>query len=277
MPTLRELQRSFAAALHEGAEAALLPLLRAGSLDGCERIGVYRHQLRQGFCRALALEFPVIERLVGSAYFARLAADFQRSHPSRTGDLHHIGAPFAAFLAARLGGGAYDYLAHVARLEWAVQECLRAPDAGPFDPRALRGLPARCYAQLRFALHPACRVLNSPYPIVAIWRANHRAAEPVEIIALNDGPARVLVQRSAGGIELHEFGAAEFALLEKIAQDCCLGAALEAAQQVEMNFDPGPLLRSAVGWGALSSARVPAAARAKRHARSACRLRRSEP
>ncbi len=238
MPTLRELQRACAAALYEGRDAALCAHLRAPRAAARARIGIYRQQLREGFRRALSAEFPVIARLVGRAYFARLARALQCAHPSRAGDLQHIGAPFAAFLTARFGGGAYDYLAHVARLEWAVQECLIAAEAAAFDARMLRGIAARRCAKLHFELHPACRLVSSPYPTLAIWRAHQDAAASIKIIDLKSGPTRVLLRRCACGIEFHELGAAEFALLEKIAQDCSLGAALDAARQAEHHFDP---------------------------------------
>jgi hypothetical protein len=131
-----------------------------------------------------------------------------------------------------------------------------APDAAPLDPRVLLGISACCYAKLHFELHPACRLTSSPYPTLAIWRANQGDAATADIIDLESGATRVLVQRSARGIQFHDLGAAEFALLEKIAEDCCLDAALDAAQQEDANFDLGPPLRRAVALGALLGARL---------------------
>jgi hypothetical protein len=256
MPTLRELQRSFAAALHDGSDAAAFAQVRPGGTDAREGIAIYRHRLREVFRRALGAEFPVTERLVGRAYFGRLARDFQCAHPSRAGDLEPIGAPFAAFLAERFGGGAFDYLAHVARLEWALQECALAPDAEPLDPRALEGICARSYGKLHFELHPACRLISSPYPALAIWRANQDESAAPDIIDLGSEATRVLVQRHARGIEIHDLSAAEFALLEEIAQDYCLGTALDAARRQEENFDLGLALRRAVAFGAFIGARL---------------------
>jgi len=256
MPTLRELQRSFAAALHDGSDAAAFAQVRPGGTDAREGIAIYRHRLREVFRRALGAEFPVTERLVGRVYFARLARDFQCAHRSRAGDLEPIGAPFAAFLAERFGGGAFDYLAHVARLEWALQECALAPDAEPLDPRALEGICARSYGKLHFELHPACRLISSPYPALAIWRANQDESAAPDIIDLGSEATRVLVQRHARGIEIHDLSAAEFALLEKIAQDYCLGTALDAARRQEENFDLGLALRRAVAFGAFIGARL---------------------
>src|SRR3984957_19228850 len=123
MPTLRELQRRFAAAVFADDCDPVSADVRACGIDGRARLGIYRRQLQATFARTLALEFPVIERLVGGEYFQRLAREFQAVHPSRSGNLQHIGAPFAAFLRQRFGGGPYDYFADIAELEWAIEEC----------------------------------------------------------------------------------------------------------------------------------------------------------
>ena len=54
-----------------------------------------------------------------------------------SGDLHHVGAPFAAFLREQFADTGYLYLADVAALEWAYQECLVAEEFNPLDPVTL--------------------------------------------------------------------------------------------------------------------------------------------
>ena len=98
MLPLRELQLRFVAALFEG-DAVVRDELVDGSPSAGARLGVYRNNLREGFVQALALEFPVVQRLVGEEFFRQTALEFQARHPSRSGDLTHIGAPFADYLA----------------------------------------------------------------------------------------------------------------------------------------------------------------------------------
>src|SRR3569832_2986714 len=64
MSSLREFQRQFVEALFDG------------SPDGRSGIEIYRNNLHEGFLKALALEFPVIQRLVGEAYFRQLVCCF---------------------------------------------------------------------------------------------------------------------------------------------------------------------------------------------------------
>jgi hypothetical protein len=256
VPTLRELQRRFAAALFAEAYEPLSADIRANGGDGPARFGIYRHQLHAAFARTLALEFPVIERLVGDECFQRLGREFQAVHPSRAGNLHHIGAPFAAFLKQRFCGGAYDYLPDVAELEWALQECMVAPEAPAFDLHGLQSVDPANYADLHFEFHPACRLVSSRYPTLDIWRANQTGSAVTEITDLASGETRVLARRSAQVVVFHVLSAPEFALLEKIAQDFCLSAALEAAQRIDAAFDLGPALRRCVALNAVTAARL---------------------
>lgn len=255
MPTLRESQQSFAAALLDGVCAPINAFLRNDGADSGARIGIYRQQLYAVFVRALALEFPVVERLVGSECFQRLGRDFQSAHPSRAGNLHHIGGPFAGFLKERFSAGAYEYLADVAALEWALLETLVAPEAPAFDPRALRNVAPADYAQLHFELHPACRLVHSRYPTLDIWLANQDGASATQIIDLASGGTRVLVQRSSA-VGFHRLSAPEFALLNALGRDCSLGAALDAAQRSDAAFDLAAALRRCVALKAFTTAKT---------------------
>jgi hypothetical protein len=261
MPTLRELQRRFAAALFTEVYEPCSGDIRAAAGDSHARLGIYRNQLHGAFARTLTLEYPVIERLVGGQYFQRLAREFQAAHPSRSGNLHHIGAPFAAFLKQHFGAGRYDYLPDVAALEWALQECAVAADVPPLDLQALQSVAPADYAELHFELHPACRLVGSRYPTLDIWRANQTGAAATESIDLASGATYLLAQRSAHGIVFHALTAAEFVFVQKLFQDFSLGAALEAAQKSDPGFDPGAALRRCVALHALTGARLQQSAR----------------
>jgi hypothetical protein len=254
MPTLRELQRRFAAALFNGAYDACSADIRAAGGDRRARLDIYRDQLHAVFARTLALEFPVIERLVGGEYFQQLAREFQAAHPSRNGNLHHIGAPFSAFLQQRFGGGPYDYLPDIAELEWALQECAAAPETPAFDLQALQRIDPADYADLHFEFHPACCLVSSRYPTLDIWRSNQPGATATGTIDLASGATHMLAQRSAHSVVFHVLSAPEFVFLKKLSQDCSLGAALDAAQKSDAAFDPGPALRRCVALHAVTAA-----------------------
>jgi len=253
---LPELQLRFVAALFGGSRDSLAPWIVDDGIDSEARIGIYRNNVRAGFAKTLVLEFPVIERLVGSAYWRQLAREFQAAHPSRSGNLHHIGAPFAAFLRQRFGATPYAYLADVAELEWAYQEALVAADAPPLDVGALRSIAPKQYPQLVFTLHPACRLVRTEYPVIRIWRANQPDVPVPETIDLRSAADLILVRRAAASIEFIALPPGQFAFLQAMSRSAPLGEAIDAALAVDDAFDAGQALRGCVALGALTGASV---------------------
>jgi Putative DNA-binding domain len=259
MLPLPELQARFAAALRADAEApvdaALLREIRADGLEPAARLDIYRNNLRGNFLKVLALEFPAIRRLGGADWFAQCGLDFLRAHPSRSGDLHGLGAPFAAFLAQRLHGGRHAYFADVAALEWAWQESLVAADAAAqLDVAALAGVAAEQVVGLRFTMHPALRLVRSRWPTFTIWNANRDdavdapdgardAAAPIDLDA---GGQCVIVRRSGEGAEARCCDAATYEWLAALAAGARFGAAWDAAAAVEPRFDVARTLATAV-------------------------------
>ena len=237
MLSLPELQTRFAAALLGDTTAPATTWIQAAGIASELRLGIYRNNLQEGFAKTLALEFPVIHRLVGEDYFRQLALSFLAHHPSRCGDLHHIGSPFAAFLRGQFAGTNYEYFADVAALEWAWQECLVAEDDAALDPQALQAVAPYDYPRLKFALRRAAHLLESAFPIARIWEANQPGHDAADIIDLADGPEFVLVQRVAAGARTTRLSAGEFALLSTLVRAEPLEAALDAALAREAHFD----------------------------------------
>lgn len=264
MLPLRELQRRFDSALFDEASDAEVPWIRgcesdpanSASIEARARMAIYRNNLREGFRKALALEFPVIERLVGEDYFRQLTLSFLTEHPSRAGDLHPIGEPFAQFLHGRFEATPYAYMTDVATLEWAYQQSLIAADVPPFDVATLRDIPPEAYGQLRFSLHPACGLVRSPYPIVRIWAVNQPEASGDEVVDLSVGADFVLIRRAAEGVEMRRIAAADFAVLHAFSQQALLADALERARALDPEFDPGEALRRFISLGVLAAAHL---------------------
>jgi hypothetical protein len=260
MLPLRDLQKLFDGALFDDAPDAVAPWIhgyetdaaQGGAIDAHARLAIYRNNLHEGFRKALALEFPVIERLVGEDYFRQLALSFLAEHPSRSGDLHSIGEPFARFLRQRFEDTQYAYLPDVATLEWAYQQSSVAADAPAFDPAALRDTPQEGYGQLRFTLHPACGLVRSPYPVMRIWVVNQPDADEDEVVDLSSSVDFVLVRRAAEGVEMRRIAAGEFAMLDAFSRGANLADALESAYTVDPDFDLAEALQRLIGLHVLT-------------------------
>jgi hypothetical protein len=248
MPALHALQRDFALALLHHAADHLAPHVQGEHADA--RVLLYAHTVYGTLTQALEALYPVIARLLGRRCFDGLARCFIRETPSRSGDLHQFGEPFADFLAATPLAADHPYLPDTARLEWLMHRVFHAVDAVPLDPRRLHGLESEQHAAVRFRLAPASALLASPWPVHRIWRANQADAEGYA--SLDAGPARLLVLRGVHGVDLVPLPGGEYALLSALARSETIARAVEQALAAEPDFDPAAALARALQRGLIA-------------------------
>jgi len=245
MISLRDTQRAFCSAVLSGNAACMTALVPDAGIPAALRVQIYGNSNRLGFLAAMQATYPVIERLSGEAWFEQRVRLYQLRFPSRSGDLQHVGSHFAEFLQAELSGTDYEYFAEVAKLEWAYQDVLTAADSGVLDPSALGAVAADEYEHLVFAPRTALRLVESPYPILAIWKAHQPDADLVQI-SLDSGPSRVLLIRCIDHVELRELSPASFALLGQFVRGAAFGAAVEVVAANHVDFDLNNTLRQLI-------------------------------
>ncbi len=244
---LDALQLTFGAALFDSAhDAALAPLLKGDP----RRVGIYRGNLHAHWTLALASAYPVLRQLVGDEFFDALARVYGRAHPAVDPDLNRFGAALPDFLAAFAPAAEHPYLPDVARLEWCVHEAWFAAgvatsgvatSGADSPPVTLAGLAPAAFEAARAVLHPSLRLHASPWATVALWRA-HQAGGP-------DFPDELRVQthalvlRPRVDVVVETVDAAEHAALVCLARGETFGAALDAAFDVDGDFDVAARLR----------------------------------
>jgi hypothetical protein len=248
--SLRELQVAFLDGTLHGYPAQISSLITAGELAPEARVAIYANNAREGFLQALAATFPVVERLAGQDWFRQTARQYMSRHPSRSGNLHCIGERFAEFLDDELRDTEYAYFADVARLEWGYQEVLVAADHPSFDLAALSSVSPDGYDSLVFRVHPALRLVESRYPVLAIWKANQPQAVQTSV-SLDAGAARVLIIRREDHVELRELDAPAFELLAAFMRGATLGEAFELAADADETADLAIVLGRVVKLQAL--------------------------
>lgn len=256
MLSLRDLQLRFVAALYEGTDAVISDEMTAVPLSPAARVGIYRNNLREGFIKTLASEFPVIEQLVGEAFFRQTALEYQLRHPSRRGDLTFVGEHFPDYLRQHLGSGDHAYLPDVAALEWALQIVAIAPEAPGLGADGLAGIDPARYEDLVFEMHPATRLVDSRFPIVRIWQSNQPGAE-AQTVDLDAGGDRVLVRRRDDELEFLHLDAAGFLFARMLSRRTPLGLATDASLAVDPTFDLVRALRTLTLAGAFTRAALP--------------------
>ena len=258
MLTLRDLQRTFVQGALSNAAPALAAEIVGAGIAPERRLAIYRNNAVEGFLKTLQATFPTIVRLSGVDWFRQVGRRYMHRHPSRCGNVHYVGERFASFLEAQLAGSSYEYFADVAQLEWAYQEVLVAADHPTFELSALALVAPADYGALTFSTHPAMRLVQSQFPVLAIWRANQPDAASDERIALDQGSSSVLLIRRDDHVELRELPPADFALLAALARGASLAQAAECALEIDPRVALDAILGRIVSLGTLVDFTVPA-------------------
>ena len=203
MPSLREVQRAVARSVFSADAGEALAHVAGGTIAAAERFAVHRNNAAVTLIEALRLVYPVVDKLVGAEFFAGAAHAFIARHPPRTACLNDYGAQFAEFLAGFPAAARLTYLPDVARLEWAVNASLNAPDAPALAPAALAELGESARRRLRLVPHPAVTLLALRYPADAIWRAVREGDDAaLAAIELDVAPMSLLVERRGDAIAM---------------------------------------------------------------------------
>src|SRR5439155_20054249 len=201
MPSLRELQNAVRTSLVERDDSVAASYIVDDGLAPERRLSVYRNTFASNLVNALRLSYPAVHRLVGDEFFEVAAHVFVHERPPVSAYLDEYGAEFAEFLARFPPAASLGYLADVARIEWAVNRALHAPDAEPLDVTRLAALEQNDHDRVRFVPHPSVSLVSANYPVDAIWRAvlaqDDSALAAIDLAA---GGCLLLVERLATGV-----------------------------------------------------------------------------
>ena len=192
------------------------------------RFAVYRNNVRHSLSRALAARFPVIEALVGAAFFTAMAGVFIAKAPPASPVLQDWGRAFPGFLDGFPPLAHLPWLGDVARLEWARGTAVHAADATPMPPEALAAaLALPDPAPLRLRLHPSVTLFRSAHPALSIWQA-HQPGAPRR--PLPPGPEHALIGRQPDfAVVVAPLDADTHAVLSALARGAPLGQAAAQA------------------------------------------------
>ena len=260
MLTLPEFQsRFYAAMLLPANESALDDLLLGVSTLNARRLAAYRRNITANLCSALALTYPVVQRVVGEVFFREAARIYTLEEPSRSGDLNDYGANFADFIGSYAHAATMPYLSDLARLEWQLQVLALMSDssipqalqAAPFA--ALTSTPADRYDALFFELEPAAVRMNSTWPLDEIWRVNQVNFDGDMQIDFSR-PCQLLLWRTPRGVQLAALTKAEAALLDCLFAGDALAGAVESALEIDVDFDLGASLQRWITAGLIRGA-----------------------
>jgi hypothetical protein len=258
MPSLREIQEGFAAALFNPAASRQAPLIRAGGMSPALRLGFYRTNVFENYRKALVSTYPAVRKLIGGGMFGAIAQEYIRRYHSHSGDVGEHGAHFADFVSRHPIAQQLPYLADVARLEWCMECAFNEADPQPLSLERLGAVGPDLCAQLRFLIAPSARLVSSRYPIDRIWALCQPGGTPEELVDLDDGAVELLVRRDRFAVVLHRLDHAEHAMLSALASGYAFAEAFEYARAIATDFEPGPFLQRHLANGVLADFALPA-------------------
>lgn len=237
--------------------AALLDAMRpppAGlfaSTDVTQRFAVYRNNVVHGLSRALAGGFPAVEAIVGTEFFAAMAAIYVRQSPPTSPVLLDYGATLPEFLEGFTPAAELPYLPDVARLELAYTRAFHAADAISLPPARLTRIAADRIGALRFALHPSVQILRSARPVAEIWAMNTGRAPLREIATWV--AQDVLLLRPQQDVAVTLLAPGEAVFLSKLQAGAALEQAASAALDDAHAFDLASALAALFTRGAVTA------------------------
>jgi Putative DNA-binding domain len=177
------MQTQFAAALLDPDAAMPVGLQDPSGRVDAKRFSVYRNNVASSLTSVLEAGFPVVQKLVGEAFFAAMATNFLRNHPPQTRLMMLYGADFADFLQRFSPVAHLGYLPDIARLEQAIRESYHAADHRSVAMNNIAALGDAEILAARFELAPSLRLIRSSWPIHAIWTANTEGGPPPVAVA----------------------------------------------------------------------------------------------
>ncbi|PLK50427.1 DNA-binding domain-containing protein [Uliginosibacterium sp. TH139] len=241
MSELLALQRDFAAALRESAQAPVFLARLAGpAARNADLLAIYRGNAVSNAHAALRLAYPVCEEVLGVECFAQLARLYWHENPASEGDLNLYGASLLECIAARDDFAELPWLPDLARLEWALHEAGMAPDHQPTPFVQLASLSEAELAGTRLQFQPALCLIASSWPIASLWQ-QHQAewrALHGEVFQLEDcGAETALVYRDGFKPRVLALPAASADLLVALQAGEMLLPALSACAEKHPDFE----------------------------------------
>ncbi|WP_196257904.1 DNA-binding domain-containing protein [Pelagibacterium limicola] len=211
------------------------------------RFAVYRNNVHAGLVSALLAGFPAVARVVGEAFFSSMARAYVAQAKPRSPVMMFYGEDFSDFIAEFPPAAGLPYLPDLARLEYLCTQSYHAADAAVLDMRALAEIGEADLAETVLRLHPAARLLASPYAVGSIWSVQ-RGGQGRKVAA--DRRETVLITRPRAEVRLTVVPEQDVAFIEALNAGATLGTAAEAALAADGRFDFGRALAGLCALGA---------------------------
>ncbi|MEM7620239.1 MAG: DNA-binding domain-containing protein [Pseudomonadota bacterium] len=168
-----------------------------------KRFNVYRNNVSISLIEVLADTFPVVQQLVGEAFFKAMANIFVSQHLPSSPVLLHYGETFPDFVRDFEPAKSSPFLPDVARLEWAWCQSYHAKDSQPLSLEAIAALSEDQLGEVTFHFHPSFWLIQSAWPIFSIWQAHQQEHPETALKSLKQGDEYGFIVRPVLDVILH--------------------------------------------------------------------------
>ncbi len=246
-------QACFAEALLDPQQPCPPGLTTWNGSDPARRFAVYRNNVIVSLVDALADTFAVTQELVGETFFRAMARLFASAHPPTSRFMAFYGEAFPDFIENFPPAAGVPYLADMARFEFLRVRAYHAADGVPVATAQIAAAlaDATVLPSLSLALHPSVGVLKSAAAVVSLWAAHQGAGDLSSVVP--DTPETALVLRNGLDVEVMEIPLAAGVFVDALLQGAPLGVAVEAAGQVDGDFNPATPLGLLIQKGAVTA------------------------
>jgi hypothetical protein len=216
-------------------------------LSAEDRLGIYADMYFWRLIDILAETYEVLSKSIGEDLFFRLAKIYLIQHPSRSYTLCELGAQLEDFVRTydEEALPSRDFLAELARLEWAISEVFSAKRSQALDVEQLVKIPNEEWSEAHFDVVEAFQLHSFEYPTNIYWQQFQNNEEKPEIPARR--PTWVAVVRRDYMVWRYDINQEQYTLLKAFSEGKTLNESLMACASLP-NVNFGTLTKSLTAW-----------------------------
>lgn len=215
------------------------------------RLNVYRNNYVKSISDALASGYPAIEKLVGTAFFERMVADYIQLSPPASRSLVAYGHDFPAFVRTYEPAGTVPYLAAVAYLDRAWLESSIAADSEVMHPRDFAAIDPDQLGRFTAPFIPSVRIVRQDWVAYDVWFSN-RFTDGRTVLDVRRGSQIILFTRPDLEVVHRVLTAEEANFFELVGGGAPILTALEQLAQEMPDIDAASLAATLIGASILA-------------------------
>jgi len=178
MPTLADIQRSFASFLQGGEAGVAEHVIDDERLGTRFRLEIYQSAYRIRLTKCIEGDHPVLCAYLGDELFELLATGYIACCPSTHPSLRYFCERLPDYLRDTEPFSQTPILAEIAAFERTLMSAFDAEDSPVAGNESLQTIPPDDWPNLQLVFHPSVRLFASRWNTIESWQALKQGDEP---------------------------------------------------------------------------------------------------